>query len=394
MTTPQPAGGQVKSPRYAVDLEARALQSRLPWFRRAVEKRVASLVQEGHSFSDARTAALLRMTCLDLSTEAKYASAWKQFLAFCSSRSLLPVPAAKTTGLAYITYHAQRGTVHRESLTGYLSALNCAHCDLMFPPLFSTDAKGRYADPDVRKTLAGMGKAQGRRMRNDEDNDRLYLPAALPLRLLKECSVELASLASLPGLRDDVRVQNARNDLAVAFAYADFGRSQSQAGFNVGDVAFEASGDLVWQFRKSKSSTKNKRNLAFRMPAGSVELLLQAFSDWLKVRAALAVPFSQLWRLPWETETLVSANFNDMLQCALSRRGLSAPKGFIYTGHSTRAGALSEGNALSIPISTLRYLGGFAVGSSVPEQKYIDPSCPPSPAGQHFFGWLRPPLPS
>ena len=106
--------------------------------------------------------------------------------------------------------------------------------------------------------------------------------------------------------------------------------------------------------------------------------------------------FSQLWRLPWENEVLVAADFNDMtlLQHALSRRGLSAPVGFIYTGHSTRAGALSEGNARGIPISTLRYMGGFAVGSSVPEQKYIDPSCPPSPAGQHFFGWLQPPLPS
>eukprot|EP01048_Picozoa_sp_COSAG05_P037474 COSAG05_NODE_17491_length_324_cov_0.933333_1_plen_106_part_01 len=70
---------------------------------------------------------------------------------------------------------------------------------------------------------------------------------ALPLRLVQECSVELASLASLPGLRRAVlvekremsilRVQQARDDLAVAFGYADFGRSQSQAGFNVGDVA-------------------------------------------------------------------------------------------------------------------------------------------------------------
>ena len=224
------------------------------------------------------------------------------------------------------------------------------------------------------------------------------------LAVLQECSVELASLASLPGLRRAVlvepremsvlRVQRARDDLAVAFGYADFGRSQSQAGFNVGDVAFEASGDLVWQFRKSKGSTKNKRSLAFRLPAGSVPLLLEALRDWLKIREALSVSFSQLWRLPWEKEVLVAADFNGMLQHALSRRGLSAPVGFIYTGHSTRAGALSEGNARGIPISTLRYMGGFAVGSSVPEQKYIDPSCPPSPAGQHFFGWLQPPLPS
>jgi hypothetical protein len=53
----------------------------------------------------------------------------------------------------------------------------------------------------------------------------------------------------------------------------------------------------------------------------------------------------------------------------------------------------AQGNALGIPISALLYMGGFAVDSPVQEQKYIDPSGPPSPAGQHFFGWLRPPLP-
>ena len=63
------------------------------------------------------------------------------------------------------------------------------------------------------------------------------------------------------------------------------------------------------------------------MALAPTKIPLEAFSDWLKVRAALAVPFSQLWRLPWEEETLVSSDFNGMLQSALSRRGLSAPKG-------------------------------------------------------------------
>jgi hypothetical protein len=62
----------------------------------------------------------------------------------------------------------------------------------------------------------------------------------------------------------------------------------------------------------------------------------------------------------------------------------------VYTGHSSRAGSLSEASALGVPIVKLRFMGGFAVGSRVPEDTYIDPSCPPSPAGDIFFGWLRP----
>jgi hypothetical protein len=73
------------------------------------------------------------------------------------------------------------------------------------------------------------------------------------------------------------------------------------------------------------------------------------------------------------------------------RRAIQAPAGFVYSGHSCRAGSLSEASALGVPIVRLRFVGGYAVGSRVPEDKYIDPTCPPSPAGAFFFGWLQPP---
>ena len=74
-----------------------------------------------------------------------------------------------------------------------------------------------------------------------------------------------------------------------------------------------------------------------------------------------------------------------------TRRAIAAPAGFVYSGHSCRAGSLSEASALGVPIVRLRFVGGYAVGSRVPEDKYIDPTCPPSPAGAFFFGWLQPP---
>ena len=53
----------------------------------------------------------------------------------------------------------------------------------------------------------------------------------------------------------------------------DFMHSMHVSGFAEGNVAVDSSGDLVRQFRKSKGSTKNKRALAFRLPAGAVPLL-------------------------------------------------------------------------------------------------------------------------
>ena len=47
--------------------------------------------------------------------------------------------------------------------------------------------------------------------------------------------------------------------------------------------------------------------------------------------------------------------------------------------------------AIGVTITTIRRCGGYSKDSRVPEQKYIDPTCPPTPAGIQFFGWLRPP---
>eukprot|EP01047_Picozoa_sp_COSAG01_P069789 COSAG01_NODE_10417_length_2171_cov_9.773649_2_plen_158_part_01 len=120
-----------------------------------------------------------------------------------------------------------------------------------------------------------------------------------------------------------------------------------------------------------------------------------ALKSWLTILNRLAPAGSahvhpQLWRLPWEGKPLTASSFDGFLSAALSRRSLCAPTGFVYTGHSSRAGSLSEASALGVPIVKLRFMGGFAVGSRVPEDTYIDPSCPPSPAGDIFFGWLRP----
>jgi hypothetical protein len=270
---------------------------------------------------------------------------------------------------------------------------------MMFDKLLDTDARGHYVDEDIRLTLVGLDKAQGKRLRSDANNDRLYLPAAIPLRLLRECGPRLAALARLS--RSELittaaaAVADCRADLAVCFGYADFGRGQSQSAFTVGDVVFDSAGDLLWQFRVWKGSTKHKHNLTFRWPADSNPLLLAALRDWFALCATLAAGkqqhvHKQLWRLPWEGKPLTSSSFDGFLSGALKRRGLSAPPGFVYTGHSARAGSLSEANALGVPIVTLRHMGGFAVGSRVPEATYIDPSCPPSPAGVIFFGWLRP----
>ena len=248
--------------KYAVDL-SRAT-SLLPWFQAALQKRVEHLVSDGLSFCEARETALLRLTSLDASTEKGYARVWLQFESFCSEFSHTPMPTSLSTGMAYIRWQAQRGSVHKDTLTGYLSVINCANSDMMFPDVFELDARGRFSK-DVSKVLMGLAKVQGKRVRDTQQSERLYLPAEAALKFLHEARLRLFSLVKLSSseLLGNVTVYRelelARDLLAIAFGFGDFGRSQSQAGLTRDDLGFvQASGDLIWQFRDAKGVTKQK----------------------------------------------------------------------------------------------------------------------------------------
>ena len=100
--------------------------------------------------------------------------------------------------MAYVAWQARRGAVHKDSLTNYLSAINCAHKDLILSLPFPVDAQGKFLGDTLSGTLIGLGKAQGRRTRDAEDNDRLYLPPEIPLTFLGEVVQRLRVLELRP----------------------------------------------------------------------------------------------------------------------------------------------------------------------------------------------------
>jgi len=360
--------------------------SALPWFEDALNKRILHAVAEGHTERQARLTATLRLKSLDDSTERSYANAWRDWCSVCAANGRVAMPASASAGVAYIAAHVERGTVHQKSLSGYVSAVNRAHEDMMFPPVFEKNDRGHFVDVDVRRLMTGLGKAQGKRLRDAADTDRLYLPAHIPARLLSEAAAAVRDV----NVADVDAVQGVRDDLAISFSFADFGRGQSQSGLQPTDIGISSEKSLSFKFRVAKGSTKHKHNLSFHWPPESIPALIAAMESYAQLRARLGCTHDQYWRLPWEAKKLVSADFGKMLARSLARRGLSAPKGFVYSMHSVRAGAQSAAAAIGVTVVTIRHQGGYVPGSNVPEQKYIDPSCPPSPAAVLFFGWLRP----
>jgi hypothetical protein len=100
------------------------------------------------------------------------------------------------------------------------------------------------------------------------------------------------------------------------------------------------------------------------------------------------VELELMWRLPWDTDKFDGQFFDSLVKRVLTVFGLSAPGNFVYRSHSMREGAASESFALNVQYDKLCFCGGWAIGSNTPRLHYIDFTCPPSRAGNRFFGWL------
>eukprot|EP01048_Picozoa_sp_COSAG05_P025224 COSAG05_NODE_6317_length_981_cov_2.278912_1_plen_119_part_01 len=103
---------------------------------------------------------------------------------------------------------------------------------------------------------------------------------------------------------------------------------------------------------------------------------------YLSVWDRLGGSYSQLWRLPRDGKLLKGVDFDAMLRRCCARYGFAPPPKFVYSSHSSRSGAQSAAAAIGVTITTIRRCGGYSKDSRVPEQKYIDPTCPPTPAGR------------
>jgi hypothetical protein len=82
-----------------------------------------------------------------------------------------------------------------------------------------------------------------------------------------------------------------------------------------------------------------------------------------------------------------------MVTNGLERHRAQPVTSFNWTSHTLRKGAAStsntESNAIKIPLSDIRYAGGWSTNSTILEAKYNDFAMPPSKAAHIFFGHLK-----
>eukprot|EP00873_Tetraselmis_striata_P043278 jgi/Tetstr1/463542/TSEL_008421.t1 len=87
---------------------------------------------------------------------------------------------------------------------------------------------------------------------------------------------------------------------------------------------------------------------------------------------------------PWTAATM-----SEWLSTAVRLVGAAPPAGTPWTSHNLRKGAASAANAVGVPLSHIRYQGGWATNSDV-VLDYIDPNILPSPGAWFFFGHIAP----
>ena len=191
--------------------------------------------------------------------------------------------------------------------------------------------------------------------------------------------------------------------LASAIAFQFGARAGTHQGARWEDLDSSVAA-LTFRYRAQKGKAQNLRFKVLSLPAlprslqGSLATLLRY---WKASKVELCATFEvtelatkgcRLWELPFEDmfgapPRWTSDTSSEWLSHALSAVGASPPTGFSFTSHSLRHGMASAAAAANVPFHKIRYLAGWAEGSTT-INGYVDPTVRNSVAGRAFFEWL------
>ena len=234
------------------------------------------------------------------------------------------------------------------------------------------------------------------------DDEVLYLPAPYAAMALDAATSQCSEVRRFD--YDDLTPQQRavlaafRDNTARVFNFADFGRADTQCKMKGNDIVIDPTGQIMFRLRKVKRRSGRLSSLCFQWPPGAQPGLLTVMSRYLWVRTQLRCSEDTcMWTLPFDSKSAApttTARFDKLVKRVLVACAVQPPSGgFTYSSRSLRAGAASAAAVLEVPLIKIRRLGGWAPTSVTPERTYIDPTCPPTPAADRFFGWLRRPPP-
>eukprot|EP00873_Tetraselmis_striata_P029827 jgi/Tetstr1/450091/TSEL_037137.t1 len=268
----------------------------------------------------------LLSSSLSAQTLKSYANRLSQFAEFChDSENIGPLEATTATVVRYVAWIGERGHIAAKSLQPYLSAINT------FFELHNLDP---IAKDSLHMTSARRG-LMVRQRRLDAAPLRVPLPADVAYRFVTKA--ELIVSAPYPEYHHDFRALRAS---VVNFMF--FARGLTGVSCRVQDVHVDAYNITLQVYRE--------KGRAGRQGPDDLRVLLLPVSEHPRVARLLHY--------------------------------------FLDHVH-LRKGASSAANAIGVPLSHIRYQGGWATNSDV-VLDYIDPNVLPSPGAWFFFGHIAP----
>eukprot|EP00873_Tetraselmis_striata_P011760 jgi/Tetstr1/432024/TSEL_021498.t1 len=324
----------------------------------------------------------LLSSSLSAQTLKSYAGRLSQFAEFChDSENISPLEATTATLVRYVAWIGERGHIAAKSLQPYLSAIN------MFFELHNLDP---IAKDSLHLTSARRGLML-RQRRLDAAPLRVPLPADVAYRFVTKA--ELIVSAPYPEYQSDFRAL-----LASVVNFMFFARGLTGVSCRVRDVHVDDYNITLRVYReKGRAGRRGPDDLrVLLLPVSEhprVACLLHHFLDHVQsvplVTVGLAV--SNFWAVSSDEQSKpwTAATMSDWLSTTIRLVNAAPPAGTSWTSHSLRNGAASAANAIGVPLSHIRYQGGWATNSDV-VLDYIDPNVLPSPGAWFFFGHIAP----
>eukprot|EP00873_Tetraselmis_striata_P016956 jgi/Tetstr1/437220/TSEL_025950.t1 len=325
----------------------------------------------------------LLSSSLSAQTLKSYAGQLSQFAEFChDSENISPLEATTATVVRYVAWIGERGHIAAKSLQPYLSAINT------FFELHNLDP---IAKDSLHLTSARRGLML-RQRRLDAAPLRVPLPADVAYRFVTKA--ELIVSAPYPEYLHDFRAL-----LASVVNFMFFARGLTGVTCRVRDVHVDDYNITLQVYReKGRAGRRGPDDLRVLLLQVSehprVARLLRHFLDHVVQSVPLAtvgLAVSNFWAVSSDEQSKpwTAATMSDWLSTAVRLVNAAPPAGTSWTSHSLRKAAASAANAIGVPLSHIRYQGGWATNSGV-VLDYIDPNVLPSPGAWFFFGHIAP----
>eukprot|EP00873_Tetraselmis_striata_P024211 jgi/Tetstr1/444475/TSEL_032356.t1 len=315
-------------------------------------------------------------------TLKSYAGRLSQFAEFCHESEIIsPLEATTATVVRYVAWIGERGHIGAKSLQPYLSAIN-------------TFFKLHNLDPIAKDSLHLTAAKRGLMLRQ-----RRLEAAPLRVPLLADVAYIFVEKAELIVYVPTTEYQHDfRALVASAVNFMFFARGLTGVSCRVRDVHVDDYNITLQVYReKGRAGRRGPDDLrVLLLPVSEhprFARLLHHFIDNVQSVPLVTVALAEtnFWAVtpteqskPWTASTM-----SDWRSAAVRLVGAASPAGTSWTSHSLRKGAASAANAIGVPLSHIRYQGGWATNSDV-VLDYIDPNVLPSPGAWFFFGHIAP----